>query len=180
MRHDRTERLSARHLAGSPRHHRRRNGVLMHGAAPRGRETLLVCSVAAHALDGSLIRGVNTLRFASTLAILVGGGVPLLTALSSSVRVMTNVVMREAIERAIEGCAKARACDDPAHGRSGSHDRARYPASNHRDQPVGSLKYRGNWNCAGLANSGATLPQFLCALAYRLYAMRGSGYPSIH
>jgi len=51
---------------------------------------------------GSLIRGVNTSRFASTLAILVGGGVPLLSALASGARVMTNMVMRQAVERAIE------------------------------------------------------------------------------
>ncbi len=51
---------------------------------------------------GALIRGVNTSRFASTLAILVGGGVPLLSALNSGARVMTNAVMREAIEGAIE------------------------------------------------------------------------------
>lgn len=51
---------------------------------------------------GQLIRGVNTSRFASTLAILVGGGVPLLSALNSGARVMTNVVMREAVEAAIE------------------------------------------------------------------------------
>jgi len=51
---------------------------------------------------GTLIRGVNTSRFASTLAILVGGGVPLLSALNSGARVMTNMVMREAIEAAIE------------------------------------------------------------------------------
>lgn len=51
---------------------------------------------------GSLIRGVNTSRFASTLAILVGGGVPLLKALQSGARVMNNVVMREAVESAIE------------------------------------------------------------------------------
>jgi general secretion pathway protein F len=51
---------------------------------------------------GSLIRGVNTSRFASTLAILVGGGVPLLSALGSGARVMSNMVMRDAIERAIE------------------------------------------------------------------------------
>ncbi|HVR82650.1 MAG TPA: type II secretion system inner membrane protein GspF [Luteimonas sp.] len=61
----------------------------------------------------SLIRGVNTSRFASTLAILVGGGVPLLAALNSGARVMTNMVMREAIERAIErvseGASLARA-----------------------------------------------------------------------
>ena len=51
---------------------------------------------------GALIRGVNTSRFASTLAILVGGGVPLLSALNSGARVMTNMVMREAIESAAE------------------------------------------------------------------------------
>ena len=62
---------------------------------------------------GPLIRGVNTSRFASTLAILVGGGVPLLSALHSGARVMTNLVMKEAIERAIErvseGASLARA-----------------------------------------------------------------------
>jgi general secretion pathway protein F len=62
---------------------------------------------------GSLIRGVNTSRFASTLAILVGGGVPLLAALNSGARVMTNMVLREAVEHAIErvreGASLARA-----------------------------------------------------------------------
>jgi general secretion pathway protein F len=62
---------------------------------------------------GSLLRGVDTSRFASTLAILVGGGVPLLSALTSGARVMTNMVMKEAIERAIErvrqGASLARA-----------------------------------------------------------------------
>jgi general secretion pathway protein F len=62
---------------------------------------------------GTLVRGVNTSRFASTLAILVGGGVPLLDALHSGARVMTNMVMKEAIERAIErvreGASLARA-----------------------------------------------------------------------
>ncbi|MEX0958579.1 MAG: type II secretion system inner membrane protein GspF [Burkholderiales bacterium] len=62
---------------------------------------------------GALIVGVNTSRFASTLAILVGGGVPLLSALASGARVMTNMVLREAVERAIkrvrEGSSLARA-----------------------------------------------------------------------
>ncbi len=62
---------------------------------------------------GPLIRGVNTSRFASTLAILVGGGVPLLTALASGARVMTNMVLSEAVEQAIErvreGASLARA-----------------------------------------------------------------------
>jgi general secretion pathway protein F len=51
---------------------------------------------------GPLIRGVNTTRFASTLAILVGGGVPLLSALAAGARVMNNLVMKKAIEEAIE------------------------------------------------------------------------------
>jgi len=62
---------------------------------------------------GSLIRGVNVSRFASTLAILVGGGVPLLTALGSGARVMTNMVLRDAVliamERVREGATLARA-----------------------------------------------------------------------
>ena len=47
------------------------------------------------------------------MAILVGGGVPLLSALNSGARVMGNVVMSEATERAIgrvrEGASLARA-----------------------------------------------------------------------
>jgi general secretion pathway protein F len=62
---------------------------------------------------GPLVRGVNTARFASTLAILVGGGVPLLAALESGARVMTNLVLRAAVEHAIErvreGASLARA-----------------------------------------------------------------------
>ena len=65
---------------------------------------------------GSLARSVNTARFASTLAILVTGGVPLLTALTSCANAMSNLVMREAIERAIErvreGTSLARALAD--------------------------------------------------------------------
>lgn len=51
---------------------------------------------------GPLLRGIDTSRFASTLAILVGGGVPLLAALASGARVMTNTVLREAVAPAIE------------------------------------------------------------------------------
>lgn len=62
---------------------------------------------------GPIIRGSGTSRFASTLAVLVGGGVPLLAAMAASARVTTNVVMREAIESAIgsvrEGGSLARA-----------------------------------------------------------------------
>ena len=64
-------------------------------------------------LLGALTRSVNTSRFAGTLAILVGGGVPLLTALATGARVMTNSVMKNAaelaIERVREGASLARA-----------------------------------------------------------------------
>jgi len=68
-------------------------------AAPRRRWDALLLRLP---WLGALIRGVNTSRFASTLAILLEGGVPLLTALNSGAQVMSNVVMREAIESAIE------------------------------------------------------------------------------
>lgn len=62
---------------------------------------------------GPLIRSTNTARFASTLSILMGGGVPLISALKSSARVVTNRVMREAADLAItrvsEGASLARA-----------------------------------------------------------------------
>lgn len=65
---------------------------------------------------GPLARGVNTARFAGTLAILVRGGVPLLAALESGARVMDNLVMREAVTRAMErvreGASLARALDE--------------------------------------------------------------------
>jgi len=79
-------------------------------AAPRRRWDALLLRLP---WLGALIRGVNTSRFASTLAILLEGGVPLLTALNSGAQVMTNKVMREAIENAIErvreGASLARA-----------------------------------------------------------------------
>jgi general secretion pathway protein F len=62
---------------------------------------------------GPLLRGIDTSRFASTLAILVGGGVPLLSALASGSRVMGNMVLRDAVDGAIarvrEGVGLARA-----------------------------------------------------------------------
>jgi general secretion pathway protein F len=62
---------------------------------------------------GPLARGLDTSRFASTLAILVAGGVPLLGALASAARAMGNAVMREAVERATgrvrEGVSLSRA-----------------------------------------------------------------------
>lgn len=47
---------------------------------------------------GKLIRGSNTARMASTLSILVGSGVGLLTALNAACGVLTNLPMRRALE----------------------------------------------------------------------------------
>ncbi|MEQ1668086.1 MAG: type II secretion system F family protein, partial [Sulfuriferula sp.] len=62
---------------------------------------------------GSLVRSSNTARFASTLAILVGGGVPLLSALATGAGVMSNMVLQKAVIHAIdrvrEGVSLARA-----------------------------------------------------------------------
>ena len=52
-------------------------------------------------LVGRLIRGVNTARLASTLAILVGSGVPLLTALQAGVGVVSNLPMRRALDETV-------------------------------------------------------------------------------
>ena len=64
---------------------------------------------------GPVIRGLNTSRFASTLAILVGGGVPLLAALDYGAHAMSNLVMQDGVEAAIErvreGNTLARALD---------------------------------------------------------------------
>ncbi|MEK8090182.1 type II secretion system inner membrane protein GspF [Thermithiobacillus plumbiphilus] len=49
---------------------------------------------------GRLIRGLNAARLASTLSILVGGGVPLLSALQAAQGVVNNLPMREALEEA--------------------------------------------------------------------------------
>ncbi|MDO8413586.1 MAG: type II secretion system inner membrane protein GspF [Gallionellaceae bacterium] len=49
---------------------------------------------------GRLVRGINTARMASTLAILAGSGVPLLTALTAAAGVVNNLPMRRAVEEA--------------------------------------------------------------------------------
>ncbi|HUX90854.1 MAG TPA: type II secretion system inner membrane protein GspF [Gallionellaceae bacterium] len=49
---------------------------------------------------GRLIRGLNTARMASTLAILAGSGVPLLVSLQAAAGVVTNLPMRHALEEA--------------------------------------------------------------------------------
>ncbi len=50
---------------------------------------------------GRLIRTVNGARLASTLGILTASGVPLLAALGSSIPLVRNLAMREAMERAL-------------------------------------------------------------------------------
>lgn len=51
-------------------------------------------------LLGRMIRGLNTARFARTLNILAGSGVPLLEALNMSASVITNTPMRDAVSEA--------------------------------------------------------------------------------
>lgn len=62
---------------------------------------------------GRLVRGTNTARMASTLAILTGSGVPLLVSLQAAAGVVTNLPMRQALEEAAkkvrEGATLSRA-----------------------------------------------------------------------
>lgn len=62
---------------------------------------------------GRLVRGINTARMSSTLAILVGSGVPLLTALTAAAGVVQNLPMKRALEDASkkvrEGASLSRA-----------------------------------------------------------------------
>jgi general secretion pathway protein F len=51
-------------------------------------------------IAGPLLLGIGTARLASTLAILVGGGVPLLQALAASAGVIANLPLRHAVEEA--------------------------------------------------------------------------------
>jgi general secretion pathway protein F len=64
-------------------------------------------------LFGRLIRGVNTARFASTLAILTGSGVPLIRALDAGAQTLGNDALRanvtDAIARVREGSPLSRA-----------------------------------------------------------------------
>jgi general secretion pathway protein F len=54
-------------------------------------------------LIGRMIRSTQSAQLAATLSILVGSGVPVLTALNAGVGVVTNLPMREALQRAAIG-----------------------------------------------------------------------------
>ncbi len=62
---------------------------------------------------GRLVRGINTARMASTLAILAGSGVPLMAALHAAAGVVNNLPMRSALDEAAgkvrEGVSLSRA-----------------------------------------------------------------------
>jgi len=70
-------------------------------------------------LYGKFERSLNTARFASTLAITTGSGVPILRALQTSRDTLTNVAMREQVEDATtsvrEGVGLARALSAHKH-----------------------------------------------------------------
>lgn len=51
---------------------------------------------------GRLVRGVNTARMSSTLAILAGSGVPLMAALQAAAGVVNNLPMRQALDEAAQ------------------------------------------------------------------------------
>ncbi|HZE61074.1 MAG TPA: type II secretion system inner membrane protein GspF [Burkholderiales bacterium] len=53
-------------------------------------------------LFGRILRGVDTARFASTLAILAGAGVPLLRALDAARATLANAVLANAVSEVIE------------------------------------------------------------------------------
>jgi len=54
-------------------------------------------------LAGRIARSADSARFASTLAILTGAGVPLLTALEAARATLSNAVLADAVSRIIEG-----------------------------------------------------------------------------
>ena len=68
---------------------------------------------------GKFERSLNTARFASTLAITIGSGVPILRALQTSRDTLTNVAMRAQVEAATvsvrEGVSLARALSAHKH-----------------------------------------------------------------
>jgi general secretion pathway protein F len=62
---------------------------------------------------GRLVRGINTARMASTMAILAGSGVPLMAGLTAAAGVVNNLPMRQAVDEAAkmvrEGVSLSRA-----------------------------------------------------------------------
>lgn len=62
---------------------------------------------------GRLVRGINTARMASTMAILAGSGVPLMAGLTAAAGVVNNLPMRQAVDDAAkmvrEGVSLSRA-----------------------------------------------------------------------
>jgi general secretion pathway protein F len=70
-------------------------------------------------LYGKFERSLNTARFASTLAITTGSGVPILRALETSRETLSNVAMQELVEQASdnvrEGVSLARALSTQQH-----------------------------------------------------------------
>ena len=110
---------------------------------------------------GKLIRGSNTARMASTLAILAGSGVWLLTALNAACGVVGNLPMRRALEDAATQGARRRdaeprarrlrpvsACADPPHRQR----RAKRPPRHHAGprRQTADAGSRGLHRCAHL------------------------------
>ena len=60
-------------------------------------------------LFGRIVRGVNTARFASTLAILAGAGVPLLRALDAARGTLANSVLAAAVDEVIAAVREGQA-----------------------------------------------------------------------
>ena len=67
-----------------------------------GRRLVLDRWVLGLPLFGRILRGVDTARFASTLAILTGAGVPLLRALDAARATLANAVLAAAVSEVIE------------------------------------------------------------------------------
>jgi general secretion pathway protein F len=76
---------------------------------------------------GILSRSLNTARFASTLAILVGSGVPMLRSLQAAGETLTNLAMRgrvlDATQRVREGFSLAKALRADGEERRAGHTR---------------------------------------------------------
>ncbi|HTT11872.1 MAG TPA: type II secretion system inner membrane protein GspF [Burkholderiaceae bacterium] len=76
---------------------------------------------------GILSRSINTARFASTLAILVGSGVPMLRSLQAAGETLTNLAMRgrvmDATQRVREGFSLAKALRADGEERRAGHTR---------------------------------------------------------